>query len=147
MFLTQCRTIIPFRNNDMYWACGYILRGVRETTRAMDFLTKEWNCLSLSKQEGDTFDFENQDLKPRCMLVAKFFTKRALSVEVVARTLRPLWKTKQDFHIKDLGNHMILFSFEDDLDVEHVLLGAPWSFDKYLIALCRYESDKSLKVL
>ena len=80
-------------------------------------------------------------------MVAKSFTKRALSVEVVARTLRPLWKTKQDFHIKDLGNHMILFSFEDDLDVEHVLLGAPWSFDKYLIALCRYESDKSLKVL
>ena len=81
------------------------------------------------------------------MLTAKFFTKRAFSVEVVARTLRPQWKTKQDFHIKDLGNHMILFNFEDDLDAERVLLGVPWSFDKYLIALCRYESDKSLKAL
>ena len=37
---------------------------------------------------------------------------------------------------------MILYNFEDDLDVEHILLGAPWSSDKYLIALCRYEFDK-----
>lgn len=81
------------------------------------------------------------------MLAAKFFPKRALNVEVVARTLRPLWKTKQHFHIKDLGNHMILFNFEDDLDAERVLLGAPQSFDKNLIALCPYESNKSLKAL
>lgn len=81
------------------------------------------------------------------MLATEFITKRALSVEVVASTLRPLWKTKQHFHIKDLGNHMILFIFENDLDAGRVLLGAPQSFDKYLVALCRHESDKSLKAL
>ena len=113
----------------------------------MDSLTKEWNWLSLSDQEGDTFDFENQNLKPRSMLAAKFFTERALSIEVVARNLRPLWKTKHEFRIKDLGNHLILFTFEDELDAEKILLGAPWSFDKYLIALCRYETDQSLKDL
>ena len=81
------------------------------------------------------------------MLAAKFFTKRALSIEVVARTLRPLWKTKHKFRIKDLGNHLILFTFEDELDAEKILLGAPRSFDKYLVALCRYETDQSLKEL
>lgn len=111
----------------------------------MDSLTREWNHLSLSEQEGDTFDFENQDLKPGSMLVAKFFTKQALSIEVVAWTLRPLWKTKHEFRIKDLGNHLILFTFEDELDAERIILGAPWSFNKYLTALCRYEIDQSLK--
>uniref|UniRef100_A0A7N2N0Z6 CCHC-type domain-containing protein n=1 Tax=Quercus lobata TaxID=97700 RepID=A0A7N2N0Z6_QUELO len=81
------------------------------------------------------------------MLAAKFFTKRALSIEVVARTLQPLWKTKHEFHIKDLGNHLILFTFKDELDAKKILLGAPWSFDKYLVALCRYETDQSLKEL
>lgn len=93
--------------------------------RTMDSLTKEWNHLSLSKQEGGTFDFENQDLKLGSMLAAKFFTKQALSIAVVARTLRPLWRMKHEFHIKDLGNHLILFTFEDELDVEQILLGAP----------------------
>ena len=113
----------------------------------MDSLTRDWNRLSLSEQEGDMFDFENKRVKPGSMLAAKFFTKRALSIEVVARTLRPLWKTKQEFRIKDLGNHLVLFTFEDELDAERILLGAPWSFDKYLVALCRYETDKSLKEL
>ena len=113
----------------------------------MDSLTREWNRLSLSEQEGDTFDFENKNVKLGSMLAAKFFTKRALSIEVVARTLRPLWKTKHEFRIKDLGNHLILFTFEDELDAERILLGAPWSFDKYLVALCRYETDQSLKEL
>nr|POE86803.1 hypothetical protein CFP56_38719 [Quercus suber] len=39
----------------------------------------------------------------------------------------------------------MLFTFEDELDAERVLLGAPWSFDKYLIALCRYETDQPIK--
>jgi len=113
----------------------------------MDSLTREWNRLSLSEQEGDTFDFENQNIKLGSMLAAKFFTKRALSIEVVARTLRPLCKTKHEFRIKDLGDHLILFTFEDELDAEKSLLGAPWSFDKYLVALCRYETDQPLKEL
>ena len=45
------------------------------------------------------------------------------------------------------SNHLILFTFEDELDAEKILLGAPWSFDKYLVALCRYETDQSLKEL
>ena len=111
----------------------------------MDSLTKDWSRLSLSEQEVDTFDFENQNIKSGCMLAAKFFTKRVLSLEAVARTLRLLWRTKKPFHIKELGNHRILFTFEDELDAERILLGAPWSFDKYLVALCRYETDQSIK--
>ena len=33
------------------------------------------------------------------------------------------------------------------MDAEKILLGAPWSFDKYLVVLCQYETDQSLKVL
>ena len=33
------------------------------------------------------------------------------------------------------------------MDAEKILLCAPWSFDKYLVALCRYETDQSLKEL
>lgn len=31
------------------------------------------------------------------------------------------------------------------MDAEQILLGASWSFDKYLIALCQYETDQSIK--
>ena len=48
---------------------------------------------------------------------------------------------------QNLGNHLILFTFEDELDAEKILLGASWSFDKYLVALYWYETDQSLKEL
>ena len=33
------------------------------------------------------------------------------------------------------------------MDIERILLGALWSFDKFLIALCRYETDQCLEDL
>ena len=33
------------------------------------------------------------------------------SGEAVARTLKPLWRTKKDFEIQDMGNHILLFFF------------------------------------
>ena len=113
----------------------------------MDTLADVWTWLSLSEQEGEVFNFENQGCRKECTLVAKFFTKRALNIEVVARTLKPLWHTKQDFEIQDMGNHVLLFVFENEVDINWVLLGEPWSFDKYLIVLRRYEDDSSLRKL
>ena len=46
-----------------------------------------------------------------------------------------------------MGNHVLLFVFENEVDTNRVLLGEPWSFDKYLIVLCRYKDDSSLRKL
>ncbi|XP_030970080.1 uncharacterized protein LOC115990383 [Quercus lobata] len=113
----------------------------------MDNLAAAWNRLSLSKQEGEVFNFDNQKCRTVCTLAAKFFTKRALNIDAVARTLKPLWRTKHDFEIQDMGDHIMLFVFENELDANRVLLGEPWSFDKYLIVLRRYEDDNSLRNL
>ncbi|XP_030959046.1 uncharacterized protein LOC115980996 [Quercus lobata] len=113
----------------------------------MDNLAAEWNRLSLSEQEGEVFNFDNQKCRIACTLAAKFFTKRALNIDAVARTLKPLWRTKHDFEIQDMEDHIMLFVFENELDANRVLLGEPWSFDKYLIVLRRYEDDSSLRNL
>ncbi|KAK7838368.1 hypothetical protein CFP56_019941 [Quercus suber] len=47
----------------------------------MDNLADAWTRLSLSEQEGKVFNFENQGCRKECTLVAKFFTKRALTLK------------------------------------------------------------------
>ncbi|XP_065624185.1 uncharacterized protein LOC136065223 [Quercus suber] len=113
----------------------------------MENLEEAWTRLSLSEHEGEVFNFENQECRKEYTLAAKFFTKRALNIEAVARTLKPLRRMKQDFEIQDMGNHILLFVFENELDANLVLLGEPWSFDKYLVVLRRYEEDISLQRL
>ena len=103
--------------------------------------------MSLSEQEGKIFNFENQGCRKEFTLATKFFTKCALNIEAIARTLKPLWHTMQDFEIQDMGNHVLLFVFKNEVDANRILLGEPWSFDKYLIVLRRYEDDSSLRKL
>jgi hypothetical protein len=74
-------------------------------------------------------------------LVAKFFTRRAINVEVVTRTFKPLWRTERGFSARDLGDNLMLLEFEEAADLERVLLYEPWSFDKYLVAFHRLKDE------
>ena len=69
------------------------------------------------------------------MLATKFFTKRALNVDAVARTFRPLWRTKASFHITNVGDNILLFTFDQEVDAIKVLLREPWSYDRHLVVL------------
>ena len=74
------------------------------------------------------------------ILAAKFFTKRALSTEAVIRTFNPLWRSKNGFQVRTAGNHILLFAFDNKEEAEKILSLQPWSFDKHLVVLCRYDS-------
>lgn len=67
-------------------------------------------------------------------VVAKFFTKRKVNLEVVARTFHGVWKADGDFEFRELGNNRVLTVFTDEVDMNRVQLQSPWFFDKYLLA-------------
>ena len=54
---------------------------------------------------------------------------------VIARTFKSVWRTKKGFEVKDMGNHVVLFTFEDAVDAERDIMGEPWSYDKFLVSL------------
>lgn len=56
-------------------------------------------------------------------------------MEAVARTFRPLWLTKGNFHITNTGSNILLFDFDLEVDAEKVLLSEPWSYDRHLVIL------------
>ena len=69
--------------------------------------------------------------------MAKFFTQRVLNMEAIARTFKQLWQIKKGYEVKDMGNQVVFFVFSDSLDVDRVLLGKPWSYNKHLVSLWR----------
>ena len=60
-------------------------------------------------------------------------TRRALNVEAVGRTFKPLWRARKDFKTREAGNHVLLFVFKLETDAERVLATELWSFDKHLV--------------
>lgn len=107
----------------------------------MDDLTKHWSSLSLSEREGQGFQLNREQAINEHGIVARFLTKRPLNIDAIANTFTPLWRSKSGFKIKSIGDHLILFSFENPMDVDHILLSEPWSFDKHIMVLSRYNIE------
>ena len=49
--------------------------------------------------------------------------------------------------IRNMNDHKVLFGFDDERDVNQILMNQPWSFDKHLAVVMRYEKDVPLKSL
>ena len=105
----------------------------------MDDLASRWKKLSLSNKKGKKLALAKNKKVVEYVLAAKFLTKRSVSIDVVAKTFRPLWRTSNDFCIQDAGDNHLLFTFELESNLENVLMGEPWFFDRHLVVPQRYD--------
>ena len=111
----------------------------------MDDLAQSWNRLTLSDREGPGCCLTGEDTIKEYSIAAKFLTKRALNVDVIARTFTPLLRARNGFKIQNFGDHKILFTFDNKEDVDRILRSEPWSFDKHLVVMQRYEGETPLE--
>ena len=70
-----------------------------------------------------------------------FLTPRFLNMEAMARTFKQLWRSTNGFKIQNHKEQRVLFVFDNLGDVYRILQNQPWSFDKHLVMLQRYNSD------
>ena len=115
----------------------------------MDDVLKDWRKLSLTGEEGEKVKLKNSHFseKSEHVLATRFMTRRALNVEAIGRTFKPLWRAQKDFEIREAGDHVLLFVFELEMDAERVLAMEPWSFDKHVVLFQRYDFSFSTKNL
>lgn len=110
----------------------------------MESIEDMWQKFSLSEKEGLDVDLARTSQQTEHILGAKFLTTRVLNIESVARTFKPLWKTRQSFTVQDLGRNRVAFAFEDEMDLERVLVNEPWSYDKSLVVFQRLHDAEAL---
>ena len=113
----------------------------------MDDLTNHCKGLSISDREGPTFDLEEELATPEFIIAGKFYTRRALNMEAIALTFMPLWRSKNGFKVKNMGIHIVLFTFDNKHEVDTILSNEPWSFDKHLLVLQCYDKDEPIEDL
>ena len=66
-------------------------------------------------------------------------------MEVIAKTFTPLWRAKNGFKFQHFRVHKILFTFDNREDVDRILEGKPWSFDKHLVVMSRYKNESLIQ--
>ena len=80
-------------------------------------------------------------------MAGHFFTKWVLNVEAVGRTFKPLWKLIGELKIRDLGDNILFFDFEDGLDLERVLTMEPWTYGKHMVVFERAAEIEAIPML
>ena len=80
-------------------------------------------------------------------MAGKFFTKRTLNIDAVACTFKLLWKPASELKIRDIEESILLFEFEDVLNLERVLEYEPWLFDKSLVVFKKASDVESIPFL
>ena len=101
----------------------------------MENLTKDWRKLSLSDREGGKLAVKKDRVSHEFAFVARFLTKRVLNTEAIIRTFSPLWRSRNGFKVRNAGDHILIFEFDNAEEVEKILSSEPWSFDRHLVVL------------
>ena len=111
----------------------------------MDDITRKWDRLSSNQRESQTVPLTSDVTGEGKVLVAMFFTKRHINMEAVFRTLKSMWRTEKGFDIRDLGSNTAMILFDDEYDLDHIMMRGPWSYDKYLLGLYKPRKNESIK--
>ena len=86
---------------------------------------RSWNNLSLDEREGSRITLKNTLRSSEFILAAKFLTRRALSMDAVARTFRQLWHSTAGFKIRNMNDHVVLFVFNNQGDIDRIIRSEP----------------------
>jgi len=115
-----------------------------QSAHQMDNLSKAWSCLTLSDREGSDLRLEEEEVALEFTIAAKFFTKHALNIDAIAQTFNPIWRSRNGFKVKKEEDHIVLFTFDNKIEMGKILSTEPWSFDKHIMILQRYDKDIDL---
>ena len=113
----------------------------------MDDLTKNWTCLTLFDREGPGCCLNEECDFEEFIIAAKFLTERVLKTEAIAKTFSPLWQSRNGFQVRNMGNQVMLFVFDNKAEADKVLLSEPWSFDKHLMVMQSYDKSHNIEEL
>lgn len=78
------------------------------------------------------------------VLIGRVCTRKRVNLELVAKVLKTVWKTENNFEVSDLGENKVMFLFQAKDDMDRVLLLSP-SFDKYLLILHKLVRGEAVK--
>ena len=101
----------------------------------------------MSERETTGFVLQRDQRSGEFLLAAQFLTPQFLNMEAMARTCKQLWRSTNGFKIRNHKGQRVLFVFDNLGDVDRILQNQPWSFDKHLVMLQRYNSDVSVREL
>lgn len=89
------------------------------------------------------------ELNLRWCLIGRLLNNRPVDFEALRNVLAALWRPVKGLFVKELEVNHFLFQFFHELDIQRVMEGTPWTFNRIPLLLERLklgENPRSLKL-
>ncbi|CAH9061651.1 unnamed protein product [Cuscuta europaea] len=114
----------------------------------MESVVDKYRQLALAEEEED-MDLDDteagkelkEEIRPGFPVVGVLLTDRKVRFPAIKEMLSSLWRLSKGLSVKEVGEKRYLFTFYHRLDMNRVLDGGPWQFEKSLLLLKEVKSD------
>ncbi|XVE96179.1 hypothetical protein REPUB_Repub02eG0199500 [Reevesia pubescens] len=115
-------------------------------------LNKLWSKLTLTNEENVDLCVEKSWVEDtlkesKNCLVGKILSRKVVNLEEMKYVLTKVWKLKSDLLLREIGEKIFIFQFENLLGKNRIYLSQPWTFNKALIVLQEYDGITPIKKL
>ncbi|KAF4404571.1 hypothetical protein G4B88_005957 [Cannabis sativa] len=90
---------------------------------------------------------EIQAFDDRCCLVGKFLTDRTIDFDAMRHMMASLWQPGKGLYIKELDTNRYLFQFYHELDIQSVIDGSPWTFNRIQLVFHRLKRGEDPRMV
>ena len=109
-------------------------------------LAGRWKELKLSEEEEIPADItiqeeEGSTSKENFSLIGALISVRPFNYVALGRTMEKVWRPRKGMEFRKLGDNCMQFVFFLKKDYDRVLIGRPWSFDKFLLVVQEYNPE------
>lgn len=111
----------------------------------MENITQEMYEISLDEEDeggivirgigDDTSSGQQLIGDPKLCLVGNFLTEGIFDFSAMQHTLAALWKPGKGVYIKAVEANLFLFQFYHVIDLNRVIEGIPWSFNRKVLLI------------
>lgn len=115
----------------------------------MENITQAMNNILLEEEEEGGIAIEGSKAQEntdneyvcnaRLCLVGRFLTDGVLDFQAMQQTMAALWRPGRGVYIRELGVNHFLFQFYHEIDINGVVEGSPWTFNRKVLIIARME--------
>uniref|UniRef100_A0A803PH95 DUF4283 domain-containing protein n=1 Tax=Cannabis sativa TaxID=3483 RepID=A0A803PH95_CANSA len=80
---------------------------------------------------------EEEGIDDRWCLVGRFLSNRMIDFDKIQNILASLWQPGMGMFVKKLDDNRFLFQFYHEVDIQGVVNGSPWTFDRMQLIIQR----------
>lgn len=101
----------------------------------MKEIEEKYATLNLEEEEASGVEYEEDVDESNCIdlrwcLVGRFLVDIPVDFNAMQNTLASLWKPGRGMFVKELEANLYMFQFYHELDINRVVEGSPWSFNR-----------------